>query len=130
MLDVREQTNPQLLPKVRSDLIMASAAGQHCALRVSSLYPGHKCAGRDTTVACHLPTIGKGTSTKVTDLAVAFGCAHCHAIVDGPDKKRRDFIETNYPAAYAGRLLDALVETQARLVGEAIIFVRDGEILL
>jgi hypothetical protein len=128
MLALHDITNPELLPKVRSKQIMASAMGQNCALRVSSFYPGHKCAGRDTTVACHIQTIGKGTGTKVTDLAVAYGCSHCHAIVDGVDRKRAEYIATNYPTAFVQRLLDAMVETQARLVGEAIVFVVDGEI--
>lgn len=129
MFDLRTITNPELLPKVRSKKIMSSANGQHCALRVSSFYPGHKCAGEDTTVTCHIQTIGKGTSTKVTDLAVAYGCSHCHAIVDGVDKKRAEYITTNYPTAFVQRLLDAMIETQSRLVGEAILFVVDGEIL-
>lgn len=122
-------TNPHMLPKVRSHRIMAAANGNPCALRVASLYPNHRCSGDDTVVGCHLPVSGKGTSTKVTDLAVAFGCANCHAIIDGPDKMRREYIQENYPSALAMRMLNGLVETHARLTAEAIIFVRDGEII-
>lgn len=129
MFDLKDITNPDMLFKVRSNQIMASAMGQHCALRVSSFYPGHKCAGRDTTVACHIQTIGKGTGTKVTDLAVAYGCSHCHAIVDGVDKKRAEYIDTNYPTAFMERLLKGMIETQSRLLGDAILFVVDGELI-
>ena len=122
-------TNPTLLPKVRSDMIMAAAAGMPCALRISSLYPGHKCSGSNTTVSCHLPVTGKGTGTKVTDLAVVFGCSHCHDILDGRDGAKLDYIKGKYPSALLDRMLNGLVETQARLLGEAIIFVNDGEII-
>lgn len=56
-------------------------------------------------------------------------CGHCRDILDGVDIMRRDFIRDKYPAAMLDRMLNALVETQARLLGEAIIFVRDGEII-
>lgn len=122
-------SNPHMLVKVRSKLIMASANGQPCALRVSSLYPGYKCAGMETVIGAHLPVQGKGTSTKVTDMAVAYGCKHCHDIIDGPDKMRREYIEKHHPEALAMRMLKGLVETHARLAAKAIIFVRDGEII-
>ena len=122
-------TNPMLLPKVRSKLIMESAEMSPCRLRISSLYPGHKCSGPDTTVGAHLPVIGKGASTKATDLAVVHGCSNCHDILDWRDTVRAQYITDNYPTALAMRLLNGLVETQAFLLGEAIIFVRDGEII-
>lgn len=117
-----------LLPKIRSDAIMSAAEGQPCAIRVASLI-GKSCAGIETTVGCHLPVIGKGTGTKVTDLAVAFGCSVCHDIVDGRDKVAHDVMTTRYPAAYAYRLLNALVETQARLVEAGVITVKDGKVI-
>jgi hypothetical protein len=123
-----EVLNPALLPKVRSKAIMQAMRGYPCALRVSTLYPGHRCADRATVVGCHIPTIGKGISTKVSDLFVAAGCLHCHAIIDGVDNKRREYILQNYPAAYGARLLDGLAETQSRLVADGIIQVPSGEV--
>lgn len=107
-------TNPALLPKVRSKKLRDSVRHMPCTLRVSSFYPGHRCAAQDTVVGCHLPVSGKGMGTKVSDLAMAAGCFNCHAIIDGPDKKRRTYIEENYPAAFALRLLEGMHETQSR----------------
>jgi hypothetical protein len=119
-------TNPMLLPKVRSEAIMAAADGQPCSLRIAS-FVGLSCAG--SVVGCHLPVIGKGISTKVTDLAVAFGCHICHEILDGRAQNLQEQIIDKYPAAYANRLLNALVETQARLVGMGIITVEGAEVI-
>lgn len=119
-------TNPQLLPKVRSEAIMQAANGQPCSLRIAS-FVGLSCQG--TVVGCHLPVIGRGVATKATDLAVAFGCHVCHEIIDGRAQNLQEQIIRQYPAAYADRLLNALVETQARLVGMGIIRVKGGEVL-
>ena len=119
---------PHLLPKVRSERLMESIRGMPCTLRISSFVPGHKCASRETVVGCHLPTIGKGTRTKVTDLAVVAACFHCHNLLDRVDL-RIDYIEMKFPAALAGRMLDALVETHAMLVSAGIITVADSEII-
>lgn len=117
--------NPSMLPKVRSEALMQSIQHMPCCLRVSSFYPGHKCAGRDTVVGCHLPTIGKGMSSKVSDLFVAAGCFHCHDIIDGRDRKRADFIQQNYPTAYALRLLHGLAETQSRWISMGLLSTPD-----
>lgn len=113
--------NPALLPKVRSSLIMAAARGMPCTLRIASFVPGWKCAHEDTVVMCHLPSAGKGMGTKSSDIYVAAGCAHCHAIIDGPDKSGRDYITEHYPAAYAERMLRGMQETQALLVSLGLI---------
>lgn len=113
--------NPALLPKVRSDLIMAAARGMPCTLRISTFVPGWKCADDATVVMCHLPSAGKGMGTKSSDLYVAAGCAHCHAIIDGPDRTARDYITEHYPAAYAERMLRGMQETQAMLVQLGLI---------
>ena len=115
---------PHMMEKVRSDDIMAGAAGSPCTLRVSSLYPGHRCSGDDTVVNCHLPVIGKGVSTKVTDMAAAFGCFHCHQILDGVDRQRREYIETRFPTLYVMRMLNGLVETHALLIAQEIITIK------
>lgn len=124
--------NPHMLPKVRSERIMQAANGQPCSLRIASFVPGYNCSGRDTTIGAHLPVQGKGTSTKVTDLAVAFSCDRCHRILDGAsdeDMKRRTYIVERYPTAFMERLLNGLVETHARLVEEGIIEVPDADII-
>ena len=112
--------NPHMLPKVRSETLMQAMRNYPCALRVSSLFPGHKCAPQDTVVGCHLGGLGKGAATKVTDLAVAAGCMNCHRIVDRVDGKY-DWIIQHYPVAFMDRLFNGLVETHARLVMDGVI---------
>jgi hypothetical protein len=119
-------TNPMLLPKIRSEAIMQAANGQPCSLRIAS-FVGLSCAG--SVVGCHLPVTGRGVATKATDLAVAFGCHVCHEILDGRAQNLQELIIEKYPAAYANRLLNALVETQARLVDMSIITVPGAEIV-
>lgn len=121
--------NPVLLPKVRSKAIMDAGRDMPCTLRVSSFMPMWKCADDATVVMCHLPSAGKGTSTKSSDLYVAAGCAHCHDILDGRDKGASEYITTHYPAAYAERLLRGMQETQALLIERGLIVVPDGEII-
>ena len=63
---------------------------------------------------------------------MAYACLHCHNIVDGQsggDVGRRRYIMENYPTAYFERLLNGLVETQARLIMQGIVQVPDGEII-
>jgi putative nuclease YbcO-like protein len=121
--------NPHMLPKVRSDLIMASAAGEPCSLRISSFCPGHSCSGTNTTIGAHLPVFGKGFNSKVTDTAVAFACYNCHLILDGVDKARSDFITENYSTALMERLLNGLVETHLRLIMAGVIVISDGRMV-
>ena len=119
---------PHMLPKLRSKRLMDAVAGMPCTLRISSFVPGHRCAGRETVVGCHLPTIGKGMKTKVTDMAVVAACFNCHNLLDRVDG-RIDYIETKFPAALAARMLDALVETHAMLISAGIITVKGGKIV-
>lgn len=119
---------PHLLPKVRSKKLMAAMAGLPCTLRIASFIPGHTCSHQSTVVGCHLPVIGKGTSTKVTDLAVAAGCFNCHALNEGVDKRINEIMD-RYPAGLTMRYLNALIETHALLIQHGIIVVPDGEIV-
>lgn len=91
-----------------------------CALRISSFVPGHRCAPRDTVVPCHIGKVGKGMGTKVSDLAVAAGCLHCHDLLDGRDN-RVEWILKHYPAAFWEQVLRGLIETQARWVQMGLI---------
>lgn len=121
--------NPHMLPKVRSKAIMAAAEGAPCTLRIASFLNGGRCAGNETTVACHLPIWGKGTSTKVTDMAVAFGCSTCHAILDGVDREALRVLEEKHSAAVLQRMLHALTETHALLIAADVIQIPDAEII-
>lgn len=124
MLDLK----PHMMPKVRSPLIMATAAGIPCTIRIASFIPGLRCEHPSTTVACHLPVGGKGMSTKETDLAVAFGCAHCHALLDGHNAAGHAYLMEHHPAAVMQQLLRAHVMTMTILVEEGIISIKDAEI--
>jgi hypothetical protein len=119
---------PHLLTKVRSKKLMRAMKHYPCTLRIASFVPGESCAPRATNVGVHLPVIGKGTSTKVTDLAVACGCHLCHALQEGVDPRGAQ-IAALYPAAYHMRLLNGLVETHALLVQDGIIVVPDGRLV-
>lgn len=116
-----------LLPKVRSEDLMRACGSMPCALRIAS-FAGLPCAAQGTVVGCHLPVTGKGVATKVTDLAVAAGCMTCHDMLDGRDP-RGALVRDRYPADYARRLLNALVETQARWIGMGLINGTDWEII-
>lgn len=121
---------PDRLQKVRSKLIMATASGSPCTLRIASFIPGRRCSGPETTVAAHLPIgWGKGTSTKVTDMATAFSCSVCHDIVDGRDMEARDSLMERHGAAVLMRYLCALTETHALLINEGIIVIPDAEMI-
>lgn len=118
--------NPHMLPKLRSEDIMRAASGAPCTLRICSFFPGHKCSGPETTVGAHLPVFGKGVSTKVTDLAVAFACGRCHDILDGRDAERYNYLVDKYPGAMMERCLHGLVETWTLLAMAELIIVPDA----
>jgi hypothetical protein len=121
--------NPYLLPKVRSPRLMDLMGTFPCCLRIASFIPGRRCSHQSTVVGCHLPTIGKGTATKVTDLAVVAGCMACHDLLDGRDKAGWAYLIENYPAAVQARITDALVETHARLIAAGYEWGADWEVI-
>ena len=118
---------PHLLPKVRSAGIREAADGMPCTLRIASFVPGLTCSGAENTVGCHLPVMGKGVGTKVTDMAIVFGCHVCHDILDGRNAEAHRFILENYPTAMTARMLEALIETHALLIDMEAVLVPDGE---
>lgn len=132
---------PHMLPKVRSRVLMDAVGGKiagqpqdlpmPCTLRISGLVPGHKCASRETSVFCHLGNLGKGTSTKVSDLNGAAGCDHCHALVDGRDNRWWSVIvaDPKLHIIALQRCLTAVFETQAMLVQREIISVRGMKLI-
>lgn len=126
--------NPNQLTKVRSKGIMKAMDAREevsmgCRLRIASLIPGRQCASDATCVGTHLPVWGKGTSTKVTDMAVACGCAACHDIIDGRDQEAYRFLMKNYPSATLDRMLKGLTETHALLIDGGKIIIPDGKII-
>lgn len=130
-------TNPDLLPKVRSEVLLRSISGElpggetcqpfPCSLRIAS-FLGLPCSPIETVVGAHQPTIGKGAATKVSDIFAAAGCRLCHDLLDGRDP-RIHLIAEKYPYALAERIMKAGHETQARWVGLGLIQVVGGEII-
>mgnify|MGYP006921367961 CR=1 FL=1 len=124
--------NPQLLPKVRSASLLAACSPTFmpCTLRIASMVPGWKCSSDDTVVPCHIDrTLGKGMGTKVSDLFVACGCNHCHAIIDGRDQISVKWLQQNAPTAFMERCLRGMAETQARWVELGLLTGKDWEIV-
>lgn len=120
--------NPMLLPKVRSDALTDSARFMPCALRIASFIPNHRCADPSTVIMAHLPTIGKGNASKVSDLFMVAACFACHELIDRRDK-RIAWIEEHYAAALANRYMRGHHETMSRWLGAGLIVVPDGRIV-
>ena len=118
--------NPILLDKIRSQPLLDAIEGMPCTLRISSFIPGHSCSAVSTVVPVHIRTPGTGISTKPSELAAVAGCFNCHNLLDARDEKWRYLME-NYPAAVLWRLVQALLETHARLQMAGIIEVKGAE---
>ena len=101
---------PHMLPKIRSKRIMAAPAlirqktgvMMPCTLRIAS-FLGERCADDDTCVMAHLPAPGKGTSTKVTDLAAVCACLRCHQLLDQKIAPPSCFTRRLWPSACSQR---------------------------
>ena len=117
--------NPHLLPKVRSEALLQAVRFMPCELRLST-FLNIPCAPQNTVVPCHIPTIGKGAGTKVSDLFVAAGCRVCHDLLDRRDPRIRD-IEALYPAAELDQIMRAMCATQSRWIGMGLIKVEGNE---
>lgn len=111
--------SPVLLPKIRSAALMNAAYGMPCSLRL----PGICNHNPHTSVMAHLPGIGKGVATKVSDLHTAFACSACHDAIDRFTWEKQGLT--------ASIVLDAMLrghaETQARLTISGIIKVRGAK---
>ena len=129
---------PHMLPKVRSEVLMDAIGGKlngrpstgpmPCTPRISGLVAGHRCASSETVVGAHLGNLGKGMSTKVSDLNVVAACLHCHNLIDGVDSRWWWLME-NPCFTTMQRLLTAQHETQAMLLDLGIISVLGAEII-
>lgn len=120
---------PHMNVKMRSKSVTDHANGQPCTLRIASFIPGQQCSSPDTTVFTHFGGPTKGTSTKVSDFDGGFGCRVCHDIIDGPDKRTRDYLFEKHPAAMENRMRLSVSETLAILYRDGIITVKDGKMV-
>lgn len=121
-------SNPNLLPKVRSDALTRSANfaehGIPCTARVASFIPGHRCSDPSTNVFAHYGKLGKGMSTKASDLNGFIACGACHDLIDARDARVWEILDA-YPRAFFERIIEAGNETRAHWVGLGIVSGRD-----
>ena len=89
--------------------ITQSAKGETCTF----MLPGICNFNPETTVHCHAPHPDKGTGIKGPDTWAAYGCSSCHDVMDG----RRG----NWPDGYKGYWLEAIRETQRRLIAKGLM---------
>jgi hypothetical protein len=130
---------PHMLPKVRSEALMNAIggkfAGHHmrapmfCTMRIAGLV-GLQCADRSTVVGCHSGSLGKGMSTKVSDLSAVAGCMVCHGLWDRVLTGWKSLhLDPELKALMYQRVLTATHETQAMLVATSIIKVKGATII-
>ncbi len=125
--------NPHMSAKVRSKALRRACHDMPgCTLRIGT-FVGKSCSTPDTLVDAHLdglaPSLGKGTSTKVSDLNMVAACYSCHEIIAGVDQKTLTKIIENYPAAALARIHGAHQETLAQWLSMGLLVIPDGEII-
>ena len=120
--------NPHSFIKVRSKAIMRAARDVPCQLRISNFIPGHNCSDNSTSVMAHPPGVGKGISTKVSDLGTIITCYSCHELLDGRDSRQKYLLD-HYPAGVQERITLGILATLQILVDMGVIVVPDGEII-
>ena len=97
--------------KKKQSKITKSARNEACAIRLPSI-----CTFNDEqTVFCHINTVFKGVGLKSPDLFGVYGCAACHDVLD--NRRKHDFSEAEIYEA----TLDALIETQSKLVDKGLL---------
>lgn len=130
---------PHLLTKVRSEVLMQSIGGKgvdlnidgpmHCTLRLAGLV-GLRCADRSTVVGCHQGNLGKGTSTKTSDLSVVAGCLVCHMLQERLlTGWKLLHLDPEMRALMYERILAATHETHSVLAGQGIIRVKGATLI-
>ena len=87
------------------------ARNQPCTIRL----PGCD-GGGETTVLCHYSShrFGNGMGRKSSDVAAAFGCAACHALVDGQRKAPEWLSRDEIRLAHA----EGVIETMCKVFGK------------
>jgi hypothetical protein len=122
------QFNPNLLIKVRSDDLMQECERMPCELRIAG-FIGLKCESPETVVGSHIEgSIGKGTSTKVSDVFVAAGCRLCHDLLACVDP-RGHIIRDSYPSAFWHQVMRANQATISRWISAGLIVIPDSELI-
>lgn len=127
--------SPHMLPKIRSEKIRDAIGGKlhdvdqfPCTLRIASLIPGGTCSSGRTVIPAHYGDLGKGMSTKVSDLDLVAACFACHDILDRRDS-RWQFLKANHEADVLRRLIAAGSETRAMLTFYGLIEVEGATLL-
>jgi len=94
---------------VKTTKLRQSAKGQQCQIRI----PGVCRHETETVCLCHIN--GAGWAMKSLDIHGAYGCARCHAVVDGKYKTKleRHLIKLWF--------LEAVIRTQKIMVEEGLI---------
>lgn len=98
---------------IRRSKIRESAHLEDCALRI---HGAAGCAGVETTVLAHLPSVDKGMGYKSPNWWGVYACRTCHDIIDG-----RAGAASLLPDDAAPHLLRALYETQKKLFAKGLI---------
>lgn len=98
----------------RSEKLTKAANGQQCQLQI----PGVCRGGTETTVACHSPLGEDRQGGKADDFATAWGCFHCHAVLDRRAKFNDEYFSDEEQRYYFHR---GLVRTLANLFEKGII---------
>jgi len=93
--------------KIVSKKIRNSARDEDCSLRLPNICSFDPAK----TIFCHINTVFKGAGMKSPDLFGVYGCSSCHDALDGKTKSAVDPQD----------ILDAMVETQMKLVEKGLI---------
>jgi hypothetical protein len=72
--------------------------------------------------------VGKGMSTKASDIELVAACLHCHMLIDMVDPRIHDVLRDR-PVEFYRRLLSGTAETRAMLVALGILSFDESEIL-
>lgn len=88
------------------------AQGQPCMIRL----PGCRFNG-ETTVLCHHRGVDTGMSQKEPDVIGAWGCEHCHAVIDGREAIPKGWTRDQIKEAFT----DGIFRTQKQLVKDGIL---------
>lgn len=122
--------NPHLLPKVRSTTLKEDTRGHECFLKLGT-FIGRPCTG-PISENVHLDgivrSLGKGASTKVSDLNSVGACRGCHDILARVDPIWSVLVD-RYPVAVMQQIHFAHMIELARWLESGAIVVPDGTIL-
>ena len=93
------------------------AQGKPCMIRLPGCIDD---ANHETTVLCHYRDSSTGMGKKEEDLVSAWGCASCHAVVDGRSAcKDGSGIWANHEVAY--EFMKAIIRTQRELIKGGVV---------